>query len=119
MTGGSARSRRLLRHVALDGLRNSVRRVNRTVLTGLGTLLGVAAVVATAGFVQTAKAQVDSTFDALRATQVTFSDTSPSSAHAPFIGDFESKLLEVRNIQAAGYLGDVNNRNPIQVRRTL
>lgn len=53
---------------ALDGV---ALRPGRTALTAVGTVLGVAAIVAILGLTSTAAAQVTEAFDALRATTVT------------------------------------------------
>ena len=59
------------------------RRPGRSLLTALGTVVGVGAFVATTGLASTAKAQVSERFDALAATQVRVVD----SLEVPFGGD--------------------------------
>src|SRR5690606_5400623 len=69
------------------------RRPLRTVLTGLGVALGVAAVVATSALVDTIRFQVSDEFDALLATQVEvrtrdLSATAATAAGGTAVGGF-------------------------------
>ena len=58
-----------------QALRSISGRPARTVMTMLGTVLGVGAFVAVLGLTATATGQITSTFSALRATEVTITDT--------------------------------------------
>src|SRR5215469_8569883 len=71
---GVERSRLTVR----DGLREAVLAVTRapvrTILTSMGTVLAVGTAIATIGLSDSAAGAVSNTFNALRATIVTFSD---------------------------------------------
>ncbi len=70
----------------------------RTVLTGLGTILGVAAVIGTLGIVNTAKHQISSSFNAITSTQVTVSNLGVASIplHS------ERSVLAINGVADAG-----------------
>ncbi len=83
----------------------------RTLLTALGTVLGVAALVATLGLAKTAGNQIVSRFDELEATEVTVTpntrgrgDTNQVSL-LPF--DADDRLLRLNGVVAAGTKSDV------------
>jgi putative ABC transport system permease protein len=96
-----------------DAIGNTLRRLSRTVLTGVGTLLGVAAFVATVGLVETAGHQVNSTFDALRATQVSFS----SSGY--FVPDPDQAVTQVAGAVSGGAIGELFGGSDVPVRTVL
>jgi putative ABC transport system permease protein len=73
----------------------------RTLLTALGTILGVGAFVATSGLAETARAQVSSRFDALKATEVRVQDAAPDGTN-PFPDDVTERLERLNGINAAG-----------------
>lgn len=75
----------------------------RTMLTALGTILGVGAFVATTGLAQTARAQVSSRFDALKATEVRVQDGAPDGTN-PFPADVDARLEALIGVRAAGLL---------------
>lgn len=75
----------------------------RTLLTALGTILGVAAFVATRGLTDTAEAQVSSRFDALAATEVRVQDADPDGTD-PFPNDAGARLEVLRGVRHAGEL---------------
>lgn len=77
------------------------RRPARTVLTALGTILGVGAFVATNGLAETARAQVSSRFDALKATEVTVQAAQPGTDN-PFPADTTTRLERLNGINHAG-----------------
>jgi len=103
--------------IITDAVSNTLRRLSRTVLTGVGTLLGVAAFVATVSLVSTAGHQVDTTFDALRATQVSF--TAGSGRGAPFVDDVDHAVTQVAGAVSGGSIGQLFNGKPVPVRRQL
>jgi len=98
--------------ILADAVGNTLRRLSRTVLTGVGTLLGVAAFVATVGLVATASHQVDATFDALRATQVSFSGGN-------FGPDTDAVVTQVAGAVSGGSIRQVFGGVPVPVRRFL
>jgi ABC-type antimicrobial peptide transport system permease subunit len=55
-------------------------RMARSVLTGLGTLIGIAVLVSTLGLAQSASARITTRFDLLAATEVSVQPTQPQEA---------------------------------------
>lgn len=95
----------------------------RTLLTVLGTVLGVAALVATVGIAQTAGNRIVGTFSELEATSIVvsndrgfFGDGSPST---PFPHDAESRLTRLNGVKAAGSMGPVDVRGAVASTVTL
>ncbi|MEM9135148.1 MAG: ABC transporter permease [Actinomycetota bacterium] len=87
-------------------------RPGRTFLTALGTLLGVAALVATLGLAQTAGGQIIGRFDELAATEVVIRPETQfaSSGGRPvsFLPwDAEDRLRRLNGVNAAGTVSDV------------
>ncbi len=78
----------------------------RTAMTVLGTVLGVAALVATLGMSQTAGGQILARFDELRATEVIVtpkkSGTGDTEVRAPIPWDVEDRLDRLNGVRAAG-----------------
>ena len=93
------------------------RRPTRTLLTALGTILGVAAFVITTGLAETARAQVSSRFDALRATEVRIQDASPDGTN-PFPADTEARLQRLNGVNHAGVSFLVPDDGGLQPRNT-
>ena len=73
----------------------------RTLLTALGTILGVGAFVTTTGLAETARAQVSSRFDALKATEVRLQDAAPDGTN-PFPDDVDERLEALNGVNYAG-----------------
>lgn len=89
----------------------------RTLLTALGTILGVGAFVATNGLAETARAQVSSRFDALKATEVRIQDASPDGTN-PFPDDVTQRLEALNGINHAGLYYTVPDNGTLQPRTT-
>jgi putative ABC transport system permease protein len=87
----------------------------RTLLTALGTILGVGAFVTTTGLAQTASAQVSSRFDALRATEVRVQDAAPDGSN-PFPADTDQRLQGLNGVNHAGVFYTVADPGTIQPR---
>ena len=88
-------------------------RPGRTLLTALGTILGVGALVATLGLAKTAGNQIVSRFDELEATEVVVRPASGGDGFRPFGGDgsrqtsvlpwdAEDRLTRLNGVTAAG-----------------
>lgn len=85
----------------------------RLVMTTLGTVLGIASLVVTVGFAQTAARQIASQFDAVAATQVvitpaetrTQSGSTVATARLPW--DSPERVGRLAGVEGAGLLGDV------------
>lgn len=89
----------------------------RTLLTALGTILGVGAFVTTTGLADTARAQVSARFDALKATEVRVQDANPDGTN-PF-GDNPDATLEALNgINHAGLTYPITDNGTLQPRTT-
>ena len=89
----------------------------RTLLTALGTILGVGAFVATNGLAETARAQVSSRFDALKATEVRIQDANPDGTN-PFPDDVTQRLEALNGIRHAGLYYTVPDNGTLQPRTT-
>lgn len=103
-----ARSRLSWRDLAGEALAGVLARPGRAAMTTLGTVLGVAALVATLGATKTAANQIVSRFDALAATEVVvrpagsggFFGQQPRTSSIPF--DAEDRLERLNGVVAAG-----------------
>ena len=89
----------------------------RTLLTAVGTILGVGAFVTTTGLADTARAQVSSRFDALKATEVRVQDAAPDGTN-PFPADVDARLQVLNGINHAGMYFTVPDNGSLQVRNT-
>ena len=84
----------------------------RTMLTALGTILGVAALVATLGLAKTAGNQIVRQFDELEATRVVLSNAERQGRNEtqlsaiPF--DAEDRLVRLNGVEAAGTKTPIN-----------
>ncbi len=94
-----------------------IQRPMRTVLTALGTILGVAAFVATTGLAETAQTQVSARFDALRATEVRVQDASPDGTN-PFPTDTDARLERLNGVNHAGLSFLIPDNGTLQPRNT-
>ena len=89
----------------------------RTLLTALGTILGVGAFVTTTGLADTARAQVSARFDALKATEVRVQDTAPDGTN-PFPADVDTRLEALNGINHAGLIYGITDPGALQPRNT-
>ncbi len=87
----------------------------RTLLTALGTILGVGAFVATTGLADTARAQVSARFDALKATEVRIQDANPDGTN-PFPDDPDQTLQALNGINHAGLMYLITDNGTLQPR---
>ena len=108
------RPRLALRDLVEEALASLTARPGRAVLTALGTVLGVAALVATLGLSKTAGNQIVGRFDALAATDIV---VTPKAAGAGRAGggsvlpwDAEARAARLNGVVAAGTLSDVDLR---------
>lgn len=106
------------RDLVEEALASLTARPGRAVLTALGTVLGVAALVATLGLSKTAGNQIVGRFDALAATDVT---VTPKAAGAGRAGgganvlpwDAEARVNRLNGVVAGGTLSDVDLRGDL------
>jgi len=93
-------------------------RPGRTILTAMGTVLGVAALVATLGLAKTAGSQIVSRFNELEATQVQVEprqNSGPSDQQRSRIPwDVEDRLERLNGVNAAGSISDVQVQDPVR-----
>lgn len=89
----------------------------RTLLTALGTILGVAALVTTLGLAKTAGSQIVSRFNELEATQVVISPNNQGGGFgsggeqrqtSAIPWDAETRLTRLNGVTAAGTTSEVN-----------
>ncbi len=109
------RSRLSFRDLVTEAVAGMLARPGRTVLTILGTVLGVAALVATLGLAKTAGNQIVTRFDALAATSITVSNRTDSFFRSPGLNDVsaipwdaEDRLTRLNGVVAAGTLSLVD-----------
>lgn len=103
------RSRLSLRDLVAEAVAGMLARPGRTVLTILGTVLGVAALVATLGLAKTAGNQIVTRFDALSATSVSVSNRTEGFFRSPSRDDVsaipwdaEDRITRLNGVVAAG-----------------
>lgn len=85
-------------------------RPGRTLLTVLGTVLGISALVATVGIAQTAGNRIVGTFSELEATSVTVSNEVGfwgSGRRVPLPADVEDRIGRLNGVTAVGVMGPV------------
>ena len=107
---GVARSRMPLRDAAAEAVAGIVQRPGRSVLTLLGTVLGVGAFVAVLGMTATGAGQISQQFSVLQQTTVTVEDNGPANNVArpgdnPPIGfpaDADQVAGHINGVTAAG-----------------
>src|SRR6478609_6156083 len=80
-TGDSSRLRS--RDLADEALAGLLQRPGRSVLTMLGTVLGIGGFVAIVGLSQTANGQIGTAFSRLDATEVTVTDAAAAAGTVP------------------------------------
>lgn len=103
------------RDIAGEAVAGLAARPGRAALTVLGTVLGIAALVATLGLSKTAGNQIVGRFDALAATDITVlprpSGTTRPAAVLPW--DAEARLVRLNGVVAAGTVSDVDVRGEL------
>ncbi|MET0147180.1 MAG: ABC transporter permease [Ilumatobacteraceae bacterium] len=115
---GSGRIR--LRDLLDETLAGIFARPGRAALTTLGTVLGLASLVATLGISRTAGNQIVERFDELQATQVTVrarqsadqQERAGDGTALPW--DVESRLLALNGVVAAGAVADVPSSGAVR-----
>jgi len=112
------RSTLSLRDLISEAAAAITRRPGRSLLTALGTVVGVGAFVATTGLASTAKAQVSERFDALSATEVRVLDRQRTSNFGveqaegvdhPFPADAQQRLERLNGVEHAGLYWEVED----------
>lgn len=96
------RSRLALGDLVREAAATIWRRPGRALLTAMGTVLGVGALVTTLGLSATASHQVSDRFDAIRATEVVVQDARETDTTAPFPADTDRRLARLNGVVNAG-----------------
>ncbi|MFE9857072.1 ABC transporter permease [Streptomyces sp. NPDC005780] len=103
---GKRTSNLLPRDALAEALAGLIQRPGRSVLTMLGTVLGVGAFVAVLGLTTTTTGQISDAFTALRATTVTVRDSLPSTPGEDpvvnFPSDADDRVQALNGVRAAG-----------------
>ncbi|RLP92086.1 ABC transporter permease [Micromonospora sp. BL4] len=100
-----------MRDLVEEALAGVGARVNRTVLTALGVVVGIAALVATLGLAATASARIVSHFDELAATSVTVlpsPDAGPQRAENLIPWDAAERASRLTGVVAAGTMSTLD-----------
>ncbi len=101
------------RDLAAEAVAGMFARPGRTVLTVLGTVLGIGALVATLGVAKTAGNQIVGRFDELAATSVVVTNDQGffgggGGVRARIPDDAEARLLRLNGVTATGSMGAVD-----------
>jgi ABC-type antimicrobial peptide transport system permease subunit len=101
------------RDLAAEAVAGIFARPGRTVLTVLGTVLGIGALVATLGVAKTAGNQIVGRFDELAATSVVVTNEQGffgggGDVRIQIPADAETRLLRLNGVTAAGAMGPVD-----------
>ena len=114
---GSLKPHLALRDLVGEALASLTARPGRAVLTALGTVLGVAALVATLGLSKTAGNQIVGRFDALAATDIVVQPKAAAAGRASagtgLPWDAEARVTRLNGVVAAGTLSDVDLRGDL------
>ena len=101
-----------VRDLVSEALASLTARPGRAVLTALGTVLGVAALVATLGLSKTAGNQIVGRVDALAATDIVVTPKAAATGRATAASglpwDAEARVTRLNGVVAAGTLSDVD-----------
>ncbi|WUR90978.1 ABC transporter permease [Streptomyces sp. NBC_01262] len=119
---GIRATRLTLRDLFAEALAGLVQRPGRSVLTMLGTVLGVGAFVAVLGLTSTATGQIGKSFSLLQDTTVTVDDlggastgdgTGTGRARMDFPPDTDARLARLNGVADGGVWWTVPLRNPV------
>src|SRR5690606_6339334 len=97
--------------LVIESVAGLASRPARTLLTILGTVLGISALVATVGVAQTAGNQIVGTFSELEATSVQVTNSRggwSSNVQVPLPRDAEDRIARLNGVVAVGAMGPVN-----------
>ena len=113
-------SRLTFRDAAREALLAVTRAPLRTVLTSMGTVLAVGTAIATIGLSNSAAGAVSGTFDALRATIVTFSNNNRFLKPPDLTDKAEQPLDRLNGVISAGLIWSLGNPGRLyQIGRTV
>lgn len=117
------RSRLAVRDLLAESLAGMVQRPGRAVLTGLGTVLGVAAFVAVVGLTATASGQISQRFTLLSATEVTVADAGgdpaggddPTLSPNAFPADADARVRAITGVAEAGVWWTIDDQGKVPI----
>lgn len=108
-----------LHDTVAEALAGLVQRPSRSILTMLGTILGISSFVAVLGLTSTATSQIGKSFSLLQETTVTVEDTAAGTGTegarpgaTSFPDDADSRLESLNGVEAAGVWWPLPLRNP-------
>jgi putative ABC transport system permease protein len=106
-----------LRDLLTEALAGLIQRPTRSILTMLGSVLGVGAFVTVLGLTTTASGQISKSFNLLRDTTVTITTTAPADSPTTdgrmvFPSDTDERLRHLNGVVAGGVWWNVPLRNP-------
>lgn len=113
------RSRLRLPDLFDEALSALTERIGRSALTAVGTVLGVATLIAVLGLTQTATSQISSQFDAAASREVTVTAQDSTSGDKtdqtpPFPADADQRAMRLNGVQAAGLMwSPATEGNPV------
>lgn len=119
---GSPQPKFLWQDLVGQSLAGMLQRPARSLLTALGTVLGVGTFVAVLGLTATAAGQIDDRFNRFTATEVTVEDTGgPDEESVPlsFTADADARVGALNGVAAAGTYWNVRLPEAAEVRSTL
>ncbi|SHJ94104.1 putative ABC transport system permease protein [Tessaracoccus bendigoensis DSM 12906] len=100
-----------------EALAALISRPARSILTCLGTVLGVGTLVAILGLTSTAQSQISARFDALAATTVTIDDRHKT--HPIFTPEAAQRVTtQINGVKAAGYYWPISGAPQMRARPT-
>ena len=104
-----------IRDLVVEAAAGLLARPARVALTVLGTVVGVAALVATAGLSKTASNQIVGRFDEVAATDVVVTPVARGTGKAARVipWDAEARLKRLNGVSQAGTLSDVDVRGAL------
>ncbi|MGQ0847939.1 MAG: ABC transporter permease [Actinomycetota bacterium] len=106
-------SRMSLRDLANEAFAGLFSRPGRMMLTVLGTVVGMTALVATLGLSRTANNRIVGHFDELVATEITVTARQTRVSASPIPWDAPDRLGRLEGVAAAGNLSDLNIGNKL------
>jgi putative ABC transport system permease protein len=102
-----------VRDLAAEAVAGLAQRPGRSVMTMLGTVLGIGAFVAILGFTATAQGQIGKQFSILSATQVSVADAGPpAGGPISFPANADMLARHIRGVTAAGVYWQVSGNAP-------
>lgn len=111
-----------LRDLLSESLAGLLQRPARSVLTALGTVLGVGTFVAILGLTATASSQIDTRFSVLSATEVSVEDVAreyDEFAPLAFPYDAEQRVSRLAGVKEAGVYWSVRMEPDVTIRPSL